>query len=61
MGLILKRKKRGIPSFEYMTKKYYDSYDEEISKINDSNLESKKNLKIWYKALLEFPLYDYNS
>ena len=46
-----------------MTKKYYDIYDEEISKINDSNLESKKEkiLSIWYKALLEFPLYDYNS
>ena len=46
-----------------MTKKYYDIYDEEISKINDSNLESKKEkiLNIWYKALLEFPLYDYNS
>ena len=46
-----------------MTKKYYDIYDSEISKINDSNLESKKEkiLNIWYKALLEFPLYDYNS
>ena len=39
MGLILKR---GIPSFEYMTKKYYDIYDEEINKINNSNVESKK-------------------
>ena len=62
-GVNFKKKKRGIPSFEYMTKKYYDIYDEEISKIIDSNLESKKDkiLNIWYKALLEFPLYDYNS
>ena len=46
-----------------MTKKYYDIYESEISKINDSNLESKKEkiLNICYKALLEFPLYDYNS
>ena len=41
-GVNFKKKKRGIPSFEYMTKKYYDIYDEEISKINDSNQESKK-------------------
>ena len=58
-----KMKKRGTPSFEYVTKKYYDIYDEEICKINASNLDSKKDeiLKIWYQALLEFPLYNYSS
>ena len=46
-----------------MTKKYYDIYEEVIIKINASNSDSKKEkiLNIWYKALLEFPLYDYNS
>ena len=58
-----KKKKRGIPSFERMTKKYYDTYDEEINKINLSNINLKRNeiVKLWYKALLEFPLYTYNS
>ena len=41
MGKILKWKKR-ISIFEYNTKKYYDIYEEEIGKINASNLESKK-------------------
>ena len=46
-----------------MTKKYYDIYDEEINKINLSNINLKRNeiVKLWYKALLEFPLYNYNS
>ena len=46
-----------------MTKKYYDNYDEEINKINSSSVRTKYNevVKIWYKALLEFPLYDYNA
>lgn len=37
-----------------MTKNYDDIYDEELSKINDSNWESKKGkiLNIWFKYLL---------
>ena len=60
---MFKKKKRGIPSFESMTKKYYDIYDEEINKINLSNINLKRNeiVKLWYKALLEFPSYNYNS
>ena len=56
-----KMKKRGTPSFEYIMKKYYDIYEEEIGKINASNLESIKDeiLKIWYKALIESHLYNY--
>ena len=61
-GNFFRKKKRGIPTFEHVTKKYYQFYDEEINKINSSNIASKRDkiIKIWYKVLLEFPLYDYN-
>ena len=55
-----KKKKRGITTFEYTAKKYYE---EEINKINASNLEYKREeiMKILYKAILEFPSYNYNA
>ena len=61
-GNFFEKKKRGIETFEHVTKKYYQVYDEEINKMNSSNLVSKRDkfIKIWYKALLEFLLYDYN-
>ena len=57
-GSFFRKKKRGIPTFENVTKKYYQVYDEEINKINSSNIVDKRDkiVKIGYKALLEFPL-----
>ena len=57
-GSFFRKKKRWIPTFENVTKKYYQVYDEEINKINSSNIVDKRDkiVIIWYKALLEFPL-----
>ena len=52
------KKKHGITSLELMTKKYYDTYDEEINKINSSSVRTKHNEIV---KKLEFPLYDYNA
>ena len=43
-------------------KKYYDTYDERINKINNSNINNKKEelVRLWYGAALELPLYDYS-
>lgn len=42
-------RKRGIMSFENLTKNYYLKYDEEIEKINfsDSNSKHEDILNIW--------------
>ena len=46
---LLKMRKRGIMSFENLTKNYYLKYDEEIEKINfsDSNSKHEDILNIW--------------
>ena len=56
------KKKRGIPSFEYITKKYYDKYQEKIASINNSNSNNKikEIINVWYEAALELPLYEYS-
>ena len=48
-------------SYEKMTKKYYDCYDESIKKINDSNSNHKRKdiINVWHEAALELPIYDY--
>ena len=55
-------KKRSISTFEELTKKYYDAYDEKIKIINDSeNLNKKEEIiNIQYDATLELPIAEYN-
>ena len=59
---LIKRKKR-IAKFKDFIKPYYNSYDEAINKINNSNINNKhmKLVNLWYEAALELPLYDYNG
>ena len=59
---IIKKKKRGIKSFEKATKKYYDSYDIKIQNIINSECNNKDEeiTMLWYDACLELPLYDEN-
>ena len=59
---LIKRKKR-IVKFKDFIKTYYNSYDEAINKINNSNINNKymKLVILWYEGALEVPLYDYNG
>ena len=59
---LLKRKKRGIKSFELTMKKYYDVIDDKIKKINESHslIKHQYIVNVWYEAALVLPLYDYN-
>ena len=58
---IFKMKKR-IVKFKDFIKTNYNSYDEVINKINNSNFNNKhiKSVNFWHEAALELPLYDYN-
>ena len=61
--IVGRKKKKGIISFEKQCLKYYDNIDNDIKKIKNSNSENKEDLilNIWYNALLDFPIYDYNA
>lgn len=59
---ILKKKKRGIKSFVATYKKYYDTLDQKINLIKNSDSDEKTEAitNIWYDACLDLPLYEEN-